>query len=79
VKRTGINIRKSNRLHLITVTHIVAEVVYIRIYLKRILRLTLVQHKVGGEEHEQGELVALAFEAGPGNIKCQTTQTSSWY
>ena len=34
-------------------------------------RLALVQHKVGGEEHEEGELVALGVEAQPGDLERQ--------
>ena len=31
--------------------------------------LALVEDKVGGEEHEEGELVTLALEPGTGNVK----------
>ena len=32
-------------------------------------RLALVQHEVGGEEHEEGELIALRVEAQPGDLE----------
>ena len=68
-QRIWIDIRKRDRLHLITVRHVVAKVVDVRVDLKGILCLALVQHKVGGEKHEQRELVALALEAWSGNIE----------
>jgi hypothetical protein len=38
-------------------------------YLENVGRFALVENEVGGEEHEERELVALALESHPGNLE----------
>lgn len=73
----GVGVREAGHLDLVGRRHVVVVLVHPGVHAVQVCPLAAVEDEVGGEEHEEAELIALAAETLPGNLEGEPPKTRS--